>query len=34
VLFAVTLIPYISGMSGVVYLANAIALGAGFIGYA
>jgi protoheme IX farnesyltransferase len=34
VLFAVTLMPYISGMSGVVYLASAIALGAGFIGYA
>ncbi|MFM0521084.1 heme o synthase [Caballeronia jiangsuensis] len=34
VLFAVTLMPYISGMSGVVYLACAIALGAGFIGYA
>ncbi|KND60847.1 Heme O synthase, protoheme IX farnesyltransferase COX10-CtaB [Candidatus Burkholderia verschuerenii] len=34
VLFAVTLMPYISGMSGVVYLASAVALGAGFIGYA
>jgi heme o synthase len=34
VLFAVTLMPYISGMSGVVYLASAIALGAVFIGYA
>ena len=34
VLFAVTLMPYISGMSGVVYLVSAIALGAGFIGYA
>jgi protoheme IX farnesyltransferase len=34
VLFAVTLMPYISGMSGVVYLASAIALGGGFIGYA
>ncbi|BAO85266.1 heme o synthase [Caballeronia cordobensis] len=34
VLFAVTLMPYISGMSGVVYLASAIVLGAVFIGYA
>jgi heme o synthase len=34
VLFAVTLMPYISGMSGVVYLASAVALGVGFIGYA
>jgi protoheme IX farnesyltransferase len=34
VLFAVTLMPYISGMSGVVYLASAMALGAVFIGYA
>lgn len=34
VLFAVTLMPFISGMSGVVYLASAIALGAVFLGYA
>jgi len=34
VLFAVTLMPFISGMSGVVYLASAIALGGVFLGYA
>ncbi len=34
VLFAVTLMPFISGMSGVVYLVSAIALGAVFLGYA
>ena len=34
VLFAATLLPFISGMSGVIYLAAAIALGAGFTGYA
>jgi heme o synthase len=33
-LFAVTLMPYVSGMSGVVYLVSAIALGGVFIGYA
>jgi heme o synthase len=33
-LFAVTLMPFVSGMSGVVYLASAIVLGAIFIGYA
>ena len=33
VLFAVTLMPYISGMSGVVYLASAVGLGAVFLGY-
>ena len=34
VLFAVTLMPFVSGMSGVVYLASAIVLGAIFLGYA
>ena len=34
VLFAATLLPFISGMSGVIYLVAAIALGAGFTGYA
>ncbi len=34
VLFAATLLPFISGMSGVIYLVCAIALGAGFTGYA
>jgi len=34
VLFAATLLPFISGMSGVIYLASAVALGAGFTGYA
>ncbi|WP_244814532.1 heme o synthase [Caballeronia sp. Lep1P3] len=34
VLFAVTLMPFVSGMSGVVYLACAVALGAVFLGYA
>ncbi|KMQ80948.1 Heme O synthase, protoheme IX farnesyltransferase COX10-CtaB [Candidatus Burkholderia pumila] len=34
ILFAVTLMPFISGMSGVVYLVSAIALGGGFLGYA
>jgi protoheme IX farnesyltransferase len=34
VLFAATLMPFIFGMSGVIYLASAVLLGAGFIGYA
>jgi heme o synthase len=34
VLFAATLLPFVSGMSGVIYLASAIALGIGFTGYA
>ena len=34
VLFAVSLMPFVSGMSGVVYLAAAIVLGAVFVGYA
>jgi protoheme IX farnesyltransferase len=34
VLFAATLLPFIYGMSGVIYLASAVLLGAGFIGYA
>lgn len=34
VLFAATLLPFISGMSGVIYLVSAVALGAGFTGYA
>ena len=34
VLFASTLLPFIFGMSGYVYLAAAVVLGAGFIGYA
>jgi protoheme IX farnesyltransferase len=34
VLFAATLLPFIFGMSGVIYLASAVLLGAGFIGYA
>ncbi len=34
VLFASTLLPFIFGMSGVIYLAAAVLLGAGFIGYA
>ncbi len=34
VLFAATLLPFISGMSGVIYLVSAIALGGIFIGYA
>jgi heme o synthase len=34
VLFAATLLPFISGMSGVIYLVAAVALGAGFTGYA
>lgn len=34
ILFAVTLMPFISGMSGVIYLASAVALGAVFLGYA
>ena len=34
VLFAVTLMPFISGMSGVVYLASAVLLGAVFLAYA
>jgi protoheme IX farnesyltransferase len=34
ILFAVTLMPFISGMSGVVYLASAVLLGAVFLAYA
>ncbi len=34
VLFAATLLPFISGMSGVIYLVGAVALGVGFTGYA
>lgn len=34
VLFAATLLPFVSGMSGWIYLAAAVALGAGFTGYA
>lgn len=34
VLFAATLLPFIFGMSGVLYLVAALLLGAGFIGYA
>jgi protoheme IX farnesyltransferase len=34
VLFAATLLPFVFGMSGVIYLAAAVLLGAGFIGYA
>ena len=34
VLFAATLLPFIFGMSGVIYLAAAVVLGAGFIAYA
>lgn len=34
VLFAATLLPFISGMSGVIYLVAAVALGVGFTGYA
>jgi protoheme IX farnesyltransferase len=34
VLFAVALMPFVSSMSGVVYLAAAVALGAVFLGYA
>jgi protoheme IX farnesyltransferase len=34
VLFAATLLPFISGMSGAIYLVSAIALGGIFIGYA
>ncbi len=34
VLFASTLLPFIFGMSGVIYLAAAVLLGAGFIAYA
>lgn len=34
VLFAATLLPFVFGMSGVIYLAAALLLGAGFIGYA
>ncbi|PXW29355.1 heme o synthase [Paraburkholderia caballeronis] len=33
VLFVVTMMPFISGMSGVVYLISAVALGVGFLGY-
>ncbi len=34
VLFAATLLPFVAGMSGVIYLAAAVALGLGFSGYA
>jgi protoheme IX farnesyltransferase len=34
VLFAGTLLPFVSGMSGIVYLVAAVALGIGFTGYA
>jgi protoheme IX farnesyltransferase len=34
VLFAATLLPYLTGMSGLLYLACAVLLGLGFIGYA
>jgi protoheme IX farnesyltransferase len=34
VLFAATLLPFVFGMSGVIYLVAALLLGAGFIGYA
>jgi len=34
VLFAGTLLPFVSGMSGVIYLAAALALNAGFVGHA
>jgi protoheme IX farnesyltransferase len=34
VLFAATLLPFISGMSGAIYLACAVALGVVFVGYA
>ncbi len=34
ILFAVTLMPFVSCMSGLVYLATAVALGAVFLGYA
>ena len=34
ILFAATLLPYISGMSGLIYLASAVVLGAIFIAYA
>ncbi len=34
VLFAATLLPYVYGMSGLIYLASAVALGVGFMVYA
>jgi protoheme IX farnesyltransferase len=34
VLFAATLLPYVYGMSGLIYLASAVALGVGFMAYA
>ncbi|MDB5819612.1 MAG: protoheme farnesyltransferase, partial [Rhizobacter sp.] len=34
VLFAATLLPFVFGMSGVIYLVAAVILGAGFTGYA
>ena len=34
VLFAATLLPFLYGMSGPIYLAAAVLLGAGFTGYA
>ena len=34
VLFAATLLPFVAGMSGVIYLVCAVALGIGFTGYA
>ena len=33
-LFAATLLPFVSGMSGPIYLAAAVALGVGFTGFA
>jgi protoheme IX farnesyltransferase len=34
VLFAATLLPFVSGMSGIIYLVSAVLLGAAFTGYA
>jgi protoheme IX farnesyltransferase len=34
ILFVVTMMPFISGMSGVLYLASAVVLGGVFLGYA
>jgi protoheme IX farnesyltransferase len=34
ILFAVTMMPFISGMSGVLYLASAVVLSGMFVGYA
>ncbi len=33
-LFVITLLPYLTGMSGMLYLLGAVTLGAGFLGYA